>query len=110
MNLPDHKKLTVFYKMEPGCLGPDGVSLIEDYCHFAQSSIEKLNYSFANWVIEPRYDKNLPEVQYKINGRELLPSMVERYLVFFDITLDGFEDSFNEILTEAIEEFVCRSA
>jgi len=108
MNLPDQKKLTVFYKMEPGCLGPDGVSLIEAYCQFAQTRLEKLDDSFVIWVVEPRYDKSLPEVQYKINGRELISNMAERYLAAFDRELDEFEDSFNKILTEAIEEFVCR--
>jgi len=109
VNLANHKKLTVFYKMEPGCLGPDGISLIEDYCSFAQRNIEQFDYSFVNWVIEPRYDKSLPEIQYKINGRELLPDMVERYLAVFDRNLDEFEDSFNEKLTELIEHFLRES-
>jgi len=106
VSLSDNKKLTIFYKIEPGCLGPDGTSLVEAYCQFAQNSIGKLDYSFVSWVIEPRYDKRLPEVQYKIGGRELLPNMVERYLAVFGKTLEEFEDSFNEVLTEAIEEFV----
>jgi len=108
MNLAEEKKLTVFYKMEPGCLGPQGETMIEQYCRYAQEKIEGLDENFVNWVIEPRFDKKLPEVQYKVNGKELISSMVERYLAVFGRDLDEFEESFNQKLTEMIEEFLDR--
>ena len=108
MMLPSNKKLTVYYKMEPGCLGPDGASFIEDYCTFAQSQIAELDQYFINWVIEPRFDKTLPEIQYKINGKELAPSMVEKYLAVFDRELNAFEDHYNELLMGYIDTFLKR--
>ncbi len=82
--LPCNKKLTVIYKMEPGCLGPNGPLLIEAYCQFAQSRIANLDQDFVSWVIEPRFDKSLAEIQYRVNGRQLHPAMVEKYLSVFN--------------------------
>ena len=106
--IPSEKKLTVFYKMEPGCLGPKGKSLIEDYCQFAQQQIECLDSEFVNWVIEPRFDKTLAEIQYKINGKELAPAMVERYLALFERNIDDFEEGFNDKLMGYIDLFLNR--
>lgn len=106
--LPANKKLTVNYKMEPGCLGPDGPSLIEAYCQFAQRQITDLDRDFVNWVIQPRFDKNLAEITYEVNGRELRPTMVEKYLAVFDRNLDEFEEQFNDKLMKYIDQFLNR--
>ncbi len=106
--LPENRKLTVIYKMEPGCLGPTGASLIENYCQFAQQQIDHLDQDFINWVIEPRFDKTVAEIQYRINGKELLPSMVEKYLAVFDRSLDEFEENYNDKLMGYIDQFMQR--
>ncbi len=108
LNIPANKKLTVVYKMEPGCLGPNGAALIEDYCQFAQQQISQFNQEFVNWVVEPRFDKSLAEIKYEINGKELLPTMAERYLAKFDHNLDDFEEQFNEQFMNYIEQFLKR--
>ncbi|MFT6898769.1 MAG: hypothetical protein ACJA13_003196, partial [Paraglaciecola sp.] len=37
--LPLYKKLTVTFRVEPGCLGPDGISHIEAFCKFAKREV-----------------------------------------------------------------------
>ena len=106
--LEEHKKLMIQYKMEPGCLGPQGESLVDEYCRYAQEKIDSLNGDFVHWVIEPRSDKKDPEIKYQINGKDLLPAMVERYLAVFGRDLEEFEDQFNEQLMDYIEDFMGR--
>jgi hypothetical protein len=59
-------------------------------------------------VIEPRSMKNEPEVKYQINGKDLLPAMVECYLAVFGHALEEFEEQFNEELMNYIEDFLDR--
>lgn len=107
-NIPSEKKLTIVYKMEPGCLGPAGPELIEEYCHFAQQKIETIDSNFVNWMIQPRFDKSLPEIQYLINGKELKPAMVKKYLALFDREIDNFEEQYNDKLMDYIDQFLNR--
>lgn len=106
--LADNKKLTVIYKMEPGCLGPEGTSLIEDYCQFAQKRIAKLDQDFINWVIEPRFNKTLAEIEYRVNGKQLHPAMVQKYLAIFERNLSEFEELYNDKLMGYIDQFLNR--
>jgi hypothetical protein len=108
MTVEAKKKLTINYRMEPGCLGPTGETLIQKYCEFAQLKMDKVDSTFITWVIEPRFDKSLPEVQYSINGRFLTNHMVKRYLDFFEQDMDEFEEHYNDELMHLIEEFLDR--
>ena len=109
MTIEAKKKLNINYRMEPGCLGPTGDTLIEQFCQFAQKKMDKVDSEFITWVIEPRFDKSLPVVQYSINGKQLKAHMVKRYLAFFEQDMDEFEEHFNEELMHHIEEYLERS-
>jgi len=106
--LAQNKKLMIHYKMEPGCLGPTGETLIDEYCQYAQKKIDDLNGDFVHWIIEPRNNKSDPEIKYQINGKDLLPAMVERYLAVFGRNVEEFEDQFNERLMDYIDDFMGR--
>ena len=69
--LPDSKKLTVVYRVEPGCLGPTGRDNIEAFCDYANKELAPTDSGFVNWEIMPRYDKSLPEMQYLIANKKL---------------------------------------
>jgi len=106
--LPSHKKLTVVYKMEPGCLGPNGVETIEGYCQFAQKEIASFNGQFVKWLIQPRFDKSLAEIEYQIDGKRLSSQMAAKYLSVFECDLDDFEEQYNNKLMDYIEIFLER--
>ena len=38
--LPLYKKLLVMYRIEPGCLGPQGADYVEEFCVFAKQKIK----------------------------------------------------------------------
>ena len=49
--LHDDKKLAVTYRVEAGCLGPDGLNYISDFCNFAQSELQILDSDYIIWHI-----------------------------------------------------------
>jgi len=47
--LPEEQKLAVTYRVEPGCLGPQGVDYIDDFCIFAEKAVAELDSDFVRW-------------------------------------------------------------
>jgi hypothetical protein len=90
--LPDHQKLTVTYRVEPGCLGPEGSSHVEAFCVFAEKHVVDLDSDFIHWHITPRRDKVLPEMHYHIASKQLSHDKADQYLQIFGKNLDEFED------------------
>jgi len=104
--LPKEKKLHVLFRLEPGCLGPKGIDLIEGFCEFANSKISELPY--ATYMFVPRFDKTLPEWEYKINTRNLSNEKATSYLAVFNQEKSRFEESLEEQVTEYIEVYLNR--
>ncbi len=102
------KKLHVQFRLEPGCLGPEGDKLIEKFCKFAQQEMVTYHSEFALWEIMPRVDKTLPEIQYKLNEKSLDTSQASRYLKLFEQVLSSFEAELDEKLAMMIEKFFDR--
>ncbi|MCF2948300.1 hypothetical protein L0668_09300 [Paraglaciecola aquimarina] len=106
--LPLYKKLTVTFRVEPGCLGPDGADHIDGFCKYAKKAVAKLDSDFVRWVITPRYDKSLPETEYKTNNKKLDHDKAEKYLRVFDKELDDFEEHLQDKLSVLIDEYLGR--
>ena len=103
--LQDNKKLSVTYRVEAGCLGPDGVNHIAEFCKFAQLALQTLDSDFVLWNIVHRNDKTLPETQYKVDGKIMNHYQAEKYLAVFGKSLDEFEGHLSEELTTLIHQF-----
>ena len=56
----------------------------------------------------PRFDKALPEWEYKINTRNLSNEKVVSYLAVFNQEKSQFEESLEEQVTEYIEIYLNR--
>ena len=106
--LPDAKKLNVTFRVEPGCLGPQGESLIDGFCSFAQKSVESLDSDYVHWTIVPRTDKAQPEIQYNVLGKKMNHDQAEKYLSVFKKSLDEFEGHLEDKLANLIDEFSSR--
>lgn len=104
--LPQDKKLTVIFRIEPGCLGPEGVDHIDEFCVFAQKHIETVDADFVHWQLMPRLDKTQTEMQYKINNKGLDHDKAEKYLKLFNKELDEFEGHLHEKLSELIDQYL----
>lgn len=106
--LPLYKKLTVMFRVEPGCLGPDGKDHIEGFCKYAKKEVAGLHSDFIRWVITPRWDKSLPESEYKTNNKRLDHDKAEKYLSVFGQQLDDFEEALQDKLAEMIDQYLGR--
>ncbi|WP_077755547.1 hypothetical protein [Shewanella psychrophila] len=106
ISLPKEKKLTVLCRIEPGCLGPDGLDYIADFCRFANQELKQVDANFIIWLPLPRYDKSLPEMQYSVNQKQLSHDKAAQYLDHFKSDLDDFEEHFHDKLSLLIDEFL----
>jgi len=104
--LDQDKKLCVTFRLEPGCLGPQGVEYITDFCESAQKTISDTNAEFVILNIMPRHDKTLPEIEYKINNKKLSHDKAVKYLNVFDKNLDEFEACLQDKLAIHIDEYL----
>lgn len=100
------KRLNLLYRVEPGCLGPTGIDFIEGFCEFAQKKIKAPVYAQFHFV--PRYDKSLPEREYKIANKSLSDTKVEAFLDKFDKDKGDFEEQIDELLAHAIDAYLNR--
>ena len=107
--LPDNKKLTVIFRIEPGCLGPKGGELVEGFCQYADKNFKLIQSSFVNWQIIPRFDKSQEEIQYQINNKTLTQDKVIKYLSMFDSNLDDFEEIIHNTLSDQIDQYLGHS-
>jgi hypothetical protein len=106
--LPLYKKLTVTFRVEPGCLGPDGIRHIDAFCKFAKKEVANLDSDFVRWVIVPRFDKSMAETEYKTNNKRLDYRQAEKYLTVFGKDLQQFEDHLQDKLTLLIDQYLGR--
>lgn len=104
--LSQEKKLTVLCRVEPGCLGPDGKDHIEGFCRFALMAMRSTHNAFVHWIIIPRYDKTLPEIQYLINERNLSDAQAAKYLLLVGKNASEFAIELDEKLACLIEQYL----
>ena len=106
--LPDHKKLSVTFRVEPGCLGPEGKNIVDEFCTFAQAGVESLDSDYVIWSILPRKDKTLAEIQYSVLGKNMNHDQADKYLDVFGKSLDEFEGHLDDQLANLIDQFSTR--
>lgn len=100
--------LEVIYRVEPGCLGPQGAEHIEDFCKFSQPLVTSHTAGFMRWILVPRFDKSLPEMQCTLAGRSLNPAQATRYFALYQANADDLEAELNEQLTLLIDQYFGR--
>ncbi|KFZ38581.1 hypothetical protein HR45_03925 [Shewanella mangrovi] len=101
-------RITVLYRVEPGCLGPTGVDYIEEFCRYAQAEFEKLAYDAMAWQIVPRYDKTLAEIQYQLGGKNLSKEQAAIYFDKHGINFARFEELLDLKIADLIEQHLGR--
>lgn len=100
--------LTIIYRLEPGCLGPQGADYIVDFCQFAQALLSTQTPDFMQWQLEPRFDKSLPEMQAVLAQRALTDTQLQRYLAIYQVNVEQLEEQLNEHLTLMIDQYFGR--
>lgn len=105
-SLENEKKICITFRIEAGCLGPQGEEHIKEFCDSAQKIFKDMNKEFVIWHIVPRHDKNLPELEYTINNKKLNHDKAEKYLNVFNEKLNKFEENFQDKLANYIDEYL----
>ncbi len=104
--LPQDKKLTVIFRLEPGCLGPEGEGHVEEFCKFAEKEVAPIDSDFVHWVILARHDKTLPETEYQVANKGLTHDQADRYLKMFEKSLDEFEEHLHDKIAILVDEYL----
>lgn len=105
MPLSPQQKLQVLFRLEPGCLGPDGLHHIEAFCQFAQPQTEQVHGNVVSWQLVPRYDKSLAEIQCYLANRLLAQTQADKYLAMFALSTEQIELDLNDWLSQKIDQF-----
>ncbi|WP_372871790.1 hypothetical protein [Shewanella sp.] len=100
--------LLILHRLEPGCLGPDGLQHVEQFCMLAEKSIQGLAPEVCHWKLVPRIDKALPEMSYFLGNKQLTKEQTDRYLEMFSLEIDEFEEKFHAKLTQLINQYLAR--
>ena len=103
--LPLYKKLLVMYRIEPGCLGPQGADYVEEFCVFAKKKLKDNHGHCLRWTIKPRYDKTMPELEFQIKNAVLSRDNAAKYMDSFGIDIDAFEEELEESLADLVDAF-----
>lgn len=98
--------LTILYRIEPGCLGPDGIDHVELFSQIAQRYFNKKSVQGINWLIVPRYDKSLKELQYSVAGKKLDEIQADKILDAFELSLEEVVENFQDKLPELIDQYI----
>ena len=106
--VPKDKKLTVVFRVEHGCLGPQGKDHVERFCDYAQQAFASTWSDFVDWEIIPRESIAQPEIQYEINKRRLDRDKAGKYLAMFSETPDALEGYLHDKAVHLIEEYMAR--
>lgn len=102
------QKLVVEFRVEPGCLGPQGHEHVEGFCRFAQRELAAVDAGFIHWELTARHDKSLPEIQYKINNKSMTRDKAAKYLAVFEKSLDEFENDLEDKIINLVEQYLGR--
>lgn len=98
----------MIFRIEPGCLGPEGISHADKFCVMAATELRAASPHFIKWQVEPRHNKQLPEMDFAINGRALNRELAARYFEHFDKDLEQFELDIFDHLPELIDHYFGR--
>ncbi|WP_447824742.1 hypothetical protein [Aeromonas salmonicida] len=102
---PTEKKLTIQIRVEPGCLGPDGKEHIETFCVAAAKIFASIYPELVSWVLIPRYDKQLPEQEFFIEGRKLTEEQASLFLRRVGRELGEVQDKLDSVLAQLVERY-----
>lgn len=104
--LPTDKKITVIFRLESGCLGPQGDQHIEAFCAQAQQHFASIDADFVNWIIMPRNDKQHPEREYRVNTKRLSREQAAQYLALFERPIEAYEQAMDDNLGQMINQYL----
>ncbi len=105
-SVADEHQLTLVFRVEAGCLGPDGADHITAFCQYAHKELLALDTEYLHREILPRQGQHQPELQYLINRKSLTRDKAGRYLKLFDTTVEDVESHIHKNILLMIEQYM----
>jgi hypothetical protein len=93
------EKLLLTYRVEPSCLGPDGISRIKDFCNNLTTAFVYYHNNYLIYQFIPVYDKTLAAMKLSINYEYLSEAKSSLYMGFFTQTLESFGEDLQDQFT-----------
>ncbi|MBR9727197.1 hypothetical protein ACFOD0_01245 [Shewanella intestini] len=102
------RQLTILYRLEPGCLGPDGIDHIEAFCLLVQKAFIKKLQPIYQLNVVPRYDKSLAEIQFSIGNKVLNDDQADAFFNAAGLEQQKIIDGIEDKLTKLINQYIAR--
>ncbi|WP_028775146.1 hypothetical protein [Shewanella waksmanii] len=102
------RKLTLLCRIEPGCLGPQGVDHVEAFCRYAHAELKSFYPEAIAWLPLPRYDKSLAEFEYLVGKKNLSFAQAQQLLTVLGIQLNDVEEQFHDKIADLIDLFLMK--
>ncbi|MCF6441280.1 hypothetical protein L1077_17735 [Pseudoalteromonas luteoviolacea] len=96
--------LYIQLRLEPGCMGPQGKDHIEAFCKKENAS--PWQNQFATVSVVPRYDKTLPEWEYRVKNKLLSTEQADKFISMHDMTKPDLEDDIESHMAEEIDAYM----
>lgn len=97
--------MTLLFRIEPGCLGPDGRQHIETFCKLAEQVYLRHPLTGVQFEFVPRYDKQLPEREFLLGERTLNREQAVRLMEHYGHELPHIEAQLDDTLSRLITHY-----
>lgn len=68
----------------------------------AQIEFDQIRSHYINWIILPRPNKSIPEIQFQLLGKNLNVEQADQYLARFDESVEELENYISEVVAFSI--------
>ena len=106
--ISNEHRIVITYRVEPGCLGPDGHLHVQAFCDFAQQQMASLDAAYVQWQIVPRYDKSRPEMECRLMGKSLNAKQANQYFAPLGQNFGVIESHLCERISLLIDHYLQR--
>ncbi|MBQ4838069.1 hypothetical protein [Pseudoalteromonas luteoviolacea] len=96
--------LYIQLRLEPGCMGPQGKDHIEAFCQ--KENAGPWQNQFATVCVVPRYDKTLPEWEYRVKNKLLSAEQASKFISMHATTKSELEDNIESYMAEEIDAYM----
>ncbi|KZN45499.1 hypothetical protein [Pseudoalteromonas luteoviolacea] len=91
-------------RLEPGCMGPQGKDHIETFCQKENTSPWQNHFAIVSVV--PRYDKTLPEWEYRLKNKLLKAEQANRVVEMHNTSKADLEEEIETHIAHEIDRYM----
>lgn len=104
--IDDLKKLTLYLRVDPSALGPDGQALVDEFCQFAEPVLNSKTDEHIRVLLKVRQGADEPPCEFFALKKLLTYDQADQYLSLFNQELDSVEAAVEEQMSQLMDEFL----